>query len=79
MFRLLHGRFPEQEDLDDLNDNNWVKDGLSQGEILISAKDTCNYKSYKIEQSNTNGSVCNVVIFRSFSLRLLIKESECEI
>ncbi|KAG1945792.1 uncharacterized protein LOC120486501 [Pimephales promelas] len=30
MFRLLQGRFPEQDDLDDLNDNNWVKDGLSQ-------------------------------------------------
>ncbi|XP_039547919.1 aurora kinase-like isoform X1 [Pimephales promelas] len=30
MFTLLHGRFPKQEDLEDLNDNNWAKDGLSQ-------------------------------------------------
>jgi len=46
MFTLLRGQFPEPEDLDDLNDNNWAKDGLSQGTILISAKDTYNFKSY---------------------------------
>ncbi|CAM4534913.1 unnamed protein product [Leuciscus chuanchicus] len=57
LFVLLGGNFPKSKDLDELNYNIWTKDGLSQGEILISAKDTYNSKSYKIEQSNTNGCV----------------------
>ncbi|CAM4735968.1 unnamed protein product [Leuciscus chuanchicus] len=57
LFVLLVGNFPKSKDLDELNYNIWTKDGLSQGEILISAKDTYNSKSYKIEQSNTNGCV----------------------
>ncbi|XP_056117374.1 serine/threonine-protein kinase pim-2-like [Rhinichthys klamathensis goyatoka] len=43
LFALLYVKYPESEDLNDLNDNIWAKDGLSQGEIFISAKDTCNY------------------------------------
>ncbi|XDV19794.1 hypothetical protein PO909_025204 [Leuciscus waleckii] len=30
LFELLCGHFPESEDLDELNDNIWTKDGLSQ-------------------------------------------------
>ncbi|XP_077062357.1 uncharacterized protein LOC143714806 [Siphateles boraxobius] len=30
LFALLCGQFPESEDLDELNDNIWIQDGLSQ-------------------------------------------------
>jgi len=52
MFTLVCGEFPTSDDLDMLNYNIWTRDGVSQGKILISAKNTCNSKSYKIEPSN---------------------------
>ncbi|XP_067263151.1 uncharacterized protein [Chanodichthys erythropterus] len=42
MFALLCGKFPESEDLDELDENTWTKDGLSQEccELLCSLLQT---------------------------------------
>lgn len=48
LFVILCGDFPMKQDLDKIKDNIWINDGLSLGEIFISAKGNFNPESYYV-------------------------------